>query len=163
MAAVLRYFVLLFNAKSFSFSDQNKRKTVELFRDNEPSSHIKYSNFSWGTQQILSHYTRAINKQEGLTGSLFAQNTKAKQVSSEWSWEDYSLCCFRYILQNPVNAGLVRHPAEWEFSAYRDFVGIRNGTLCNMEMARLEMSFDLNSFDTLMDEPVPSEVIKKLL
>ena len=123
---------------------------------------INWINFSWGTQQLLPHYTRAMQKQEHFTGSLFTQNTKAKQVSSEWSWEDYSLWCFRYILQNPIQAGLVRHLGEWEFSACLDFAGLRSGTLCNKTLAAQELSFDLNPFDTLLDTDVPSKIIKKI-
>ena len=35
----------------------------------------------------------------------------------------------RYIHRNPVAAGLVSHPADWAFSSYRDYVGLRKGTL----------------------------------
>ncbi len=146
----------------FHFLIKTSEKTVEPFGKHEPGTLIHYTRFSWGTQQLLSHYTRAINRQEGLTGSLFTQNTKARQVSSEWSWEDYTLWCFKYILQNPVTAGLVSEPVEWAYSGYRDFAGLRNGSLINMEMAQREMSFDLNSFEVLMNEPVPATIVKNL-
>ncbi len=143
----------------FHFLIKTNERTVQPYG---ASGLINWTNFSWGTQQMLTHYTRAMQKQEGFTGSLFTQNTKAKQVSSEWSWEDYTLWCFRYILQNPVKAGLVRHAGEWEFSAYLDFAGLRNGTLCNQALAVHELAFDLNPFDTLLDVDVPPEIIKKL-
>jgi putative transposase len=30
---------------------------------------------------------------------------------------------------NPVSAGLVARPEEWAFSSYRDYIGLREGTL----------------------------------
>ena len=35
--------------------------------------------------------------------------------------------CARYIHLNPVKAGLVRSAEDWEYSSYRDFVGLRDG------------------------------------
>jgi hypothetical protein len=35
----------------------------------------------------------------------------------------------RYIHLNPVAAGLVSKAEDWEFSSYRDYLGLRNGTL----------------------------------
>lgn len=35
----------------------------------------------------------------------------------------------RYIHWNPVAAGLAKRPADWAFSSYRDYVGLRAGTL----------------------------------
>ena len=37
----------------------------------------------------------------------------------------------RYIHLNPVSSGLVNHPEEWEFSSYRDYIGIRKGGITN--------------------------------
>ena len=35
----------------------------------------------------------------------------------------------RYIHLNPVAAGFVAAPEEWEFSSYQEYVGLRAGTL----------------------------------
>ncbi|MCA9967913.1 MAG: hypothetical protein KC423_26895, partial [Anaerolineales bacterium] len=35
-----------------------------------------------------------------------------------------------------VVAGYVTHPAEWIYSSYQDYIGLRNGTLPNMETIR---------------------------
>jgi putative transposase len=120
------------------------------------------SQFSKGLKIMLSSYTRAIQKQQNISGSLFQQNTKHKQVSSEWSWEDYTLTCFRYILQNPVSAGLVTHPADWEFSSYRDLVGLRNGTLCNPDLIKLELSLEINALEDIIGIPLKPEEIEKI-
>ena len=39
----------------------------------------------------------------------------------------YYLC--RYIHRNPVKARLVAEPEDWVFSNYRDWIGLRDGTL----------------------------------
>jgi REP element-mobilizing transposase RayT len=82
---------------------------------------------------LLSSYTRAINKQEDRTGSLFQQNAKAKSLEDA---ADYHFICFHYIHQNPMRARLVPRMEDWEFSSFRDYIGLRNGTLCNQALAK---------------------------
>ncbi|MCC7244985.1 MAG: hypothetical protein IT269_04870 [Saprospiraceae bacterium] len=137
--------------------------TTQIYpKFNAEKSIIRYTNFSWGTQQLLTSYTKAMQKQENFTGSLFTQNTKAKQVSGQWSWDDYTQTCFRYILNNPVKAGLVRHPGDWEFSSYRDFAGWRDGTLCNQEVAADVLAFHRTSFFELMGGEGNPDVERKI-
>jgi len=90
---------------------------------------------------MLSSYTRAINKQQNKSGSLFRQNTKMKDLSkiggskiSSPNSLGYDFYCFFYIHQNPLIAGLVNELEDWEFSSYPDYIGLRNGTLVNKEL-----------------------------
>ncbi len=48
---------------------------------------------------------------------------------------DYATACFLYIHQNPVLAGLVNRPEDWEFSSFKDYAGLRNGLIVNKEIA----------------------------
>jgi REP element-mobilizing transposase RayT len=80
---------------------------------------------------LLSSYTQAINNQENREGSLFRQKTKAVEIKNLYD----ALRCFHYIHQNPLKAGLVSKLEEWEFSSFRDFMGLRNGTLCHITLA----------------------------
>lgn len=101
---------------------------------------------------MLASYTRAINKQENISGSLFRQKTKAiclneiKSISSNWFTSfgvtfmkvdipalQYPQVCFNYIHANPVNAGIVKRAEDWEFSSYADLAGLRNGSLVNRD------------------------------
>ena len=43
--------------------------------------------------------------------------------------EPYVLELVRYIHLNPLTAGLVPHPEDWEYSSYREYIGVRNGAL----------------------------------
>jgi len=69
-------------------------------------------------------YTKAVNRQQKRTGPLFEGKFKALLIDKD----EYLLHLSRYIHINPVVAGLTDHPAEWAFSSYRDYVGLRQGT-----------------------------------
>jgi putative transposase len=103
---------------------------------------------------MLRSYSRAIQKQQKLTGSLFQKETKAlclteSQVISpayfnthfgmmgnlDTSETNYLNVCFDYIHQNPVSGKLVANPEDWEFSSYRDYYCGRKGKLVNRELA----------------------------
>jgi putative transposase len=101
---------------------------------------------------MLRSYTRAIQKQNNITGSLFQHRTKAvclsevNGITPAWFQskygtiiniidpeKEYPQVCFNYIHQNPVRSGLVKAPSDWEFSSYTDYCGIRNGKLVNKD------------------------------
>ncbi len=97
---------------------------------------------------LLSSYTQAINMRFNRKGSLFAHKTKAKQLNNFGDFKNinqrnYSLICFNYIHNNPLSAGLVDNLVEWEFSSYKDYLGLRNGTLINKDLASNILNFDL--------------------
>ncbi|MCU4173444.1 transposase [Carboxylicivirga sp. N1Y90] len=102
---------------------------------------------------LLRSYTRAINKQEGLSGSLFRQKTKAECltyadgiqpsfydshagtiINVEQAEKQYPQLCYSYILNNPVKAGLVAKTEDWEYSSAKDVKSVRNGSLINREV-----------------------------
>jgi hypothetical protein len=82
---------------------------------------------------ILRSYAQAINNQEDRSGSLFRGRTNAKNLSE--GDRNYAFTCFHYIHQNPLKAGLVGKLEDWPFSSYRDFAGLRDGTLPEKNMA----------------------------
>ncbi len=101
---------------------------------------------------MLRSYSRAIQKQQSFTGSIFQKKTKAicltdiKGITPAWFQteyctviniidpeKEYPQICFNYIHENPVNAHLVKMPEEWEFSSYKDYSGKRKGKLINRE------------------------------
>lgn len=114
---------------------------------------------------MLASYTRAINKQQDWSGSIFRSETKAvcltevNGISPSWITNmgiteftnndpdiQYPNVCFNYILYNPVKDGLVKGPEDWEFSSYSDFIGIRNGKLINENRIQ-EFGLCLNKFE----------------
>ena len=104
---------------------------------------------------LLTSYTQAINKQENRSGSLFRPHTKAECLSKSDGItpsffntkagtiinlpnpeKEYPQICFNYIHNNPVNADLVNHSEDWEYSSYSDHCGLRNGKLINPERTK---------------------------
>ncbi|WP_321297896.1 hypothetical protein [Marinifilum fragile] len=111
--------------------------------------------------KLLSSYTRALQIERNIKGSLFQSHSKAKCLNkieeispSYWQTDfgatinvnlnDYSYpqICFNYIHMNPVMDKLVISPEEWEFSSYRDYFCERKGTLINYDLARKEELID---------------------
>jgi putative transposase len=106
---------------------------------------------------LLSSYTKAINKKQSTTGSLFQQRTKSKQVLDNLN--NYSLTAFHYIHQNPLKAGLAKRLEDWRFSSFREYAGVKKGSICNRELATELLNLNLetfvaDSYSVLNDESV---------
>ncbi|MCX6229909.1 MAG: transposase [Bacteroidetes bacterium] len=93
---------------------------------------------------MLSSYTQAINRQQNRKGSLFSHQTKAKRLN--FNKEEYLRNCVFYIHQNPKVAQLVDKIEDWEFSSFPDYIGFRNGTLLNKELAYQFINIDKKDF-----------------
>ena len=81
-------------------------------------------------QPFSVSYTKAINKRRKRTGPLFQGPYQGRLVDKD----RYLLHLSRYIHLNPVSAGLVNQPEEWEFSSYRDYIGIRRAGITRPEI-----------------------------
>jgi REP element-mobilizing transposase RayT len=113
---------------------------------------------------LQSSYTRAIQKQEGIKGSLFQQKTKAKMLEpSKWPGKNTVATCLHYIHQNPLKAGLVTKLEDWEYSSFQDFAQIRNGKLCNIELAVNLAEIDLLTFRNDSYGVMRDEIIEKVI
>jgi putative transposase len=107
---------------------------------------------------MLRSYTRSINNQQYRSGALFREETKAECLTRvdgiTPAWYDtiggtkinikdpvksYPQICFNYIVQNPLKAGIVKYPGDWEYSSFRETINKRNYTgieLINFERIR---------------------------
>lgn len=81
--------------------------------------------FSRRMQSLGQSYTNAINRSQSRVGHLFQGPFQAIQVNEL----SQLLHLTRYVHRNPLEAGLVRRNKDWEFSSYRDYLGLRSGTL----------------------------------
>ncbi len=115
-------------------------------------SMTKERSLNYSIDILLRSYTRAIQKQNNFSGSLFQQHTKAKPLIHEieiepFYWDtafgteinlsegkSYVETCIEYVHHNPVYDGLVEHAEEWEFSSFRDYVGGRKGKLLDYRL-----------------------------
>jgi len=109
---------------------------------------------------LQSSYTQAVNKQENRSGSLFRRKSKAKKIEEL----EYALTCFLYIHQNPLRAKLANNLKDWMFSSYRDYVGIRKGDLCNMELAKelFELPNSTSKFEEFSRQTIPDHYLNKI-
>jgi len=128
-------------------------------------SNFDYQKYINDLRTFLSSYTKAINKQEERSGSLFRQNTKSKNISDANEEYFYGQYCLHYIHQNPLRAGLVTDIEEWRFSSYPDYIRIRNGSLCNKKLAveLLRLPVGSKEFIKLSKETVPDNVLNNLI
>ena len=111
---------------------------------------------------LLSSYTRAINKKSGRKGKLFAHDTTAKCLNDEIENENFLENCFHYIHQNPLRAGLCKNLADWEFSSFLDYAGLRNGKLVNKELAFEMINYDKENFIAQSMVLVDERILEKL-
>ena len=65
-------------------------------------------------QDIGRKYVRYVNHTYRRSGTLWEGRFKAGLVDSE----AYLLTCMRYIELNPVRAGMVEHPGDYQWSSY---------------------------------------------
>jgi REP element-mobilizing transposase RayT len=115
---------------------------------------------------LLSSYTQLVNQKQDRTGSLFRKRTKAKPIDNKRDkLDNYLLNCFLYIHQNPIRSGLVKRLEDWEFSSYKDYCGLRNGKLCNKDLAidLLHIPNSKKEFQKFSNQTIPEYHIQKIL
>jgi putative transposase len=76
-------------------------------------------------QSVGAKYVGYVNAKYRRTGTLWEGRFRACLVDED----AYVLACCRYIDQNPVRAGVVRHPVEWRWSSYAALAGLRSERL----------------------------------
>ena len=90
---------------------------------------LRADNLSSHLQAFALSYTKAINKQHERVGGLFQGPFKAIHIDTD----QYLIHLSRYIHLNPVLAGLTEKAQDWEFSSYREFIGLRRGSLPKLD------------------------------
>jgi REP element-mobilizing transposase RayT len=98
-------------------------------------------NLSLGMRQLNGVYTQTFNKRQQRVGHVFQGRFKSILVEKE----SYLLELCRYIVLNPVVAGMVRHPDNYLWSSYG------HCARGNMQSDFLTSSWILAQFDEKMD------------
>lgn len=99
-------------------------------------------------QRVSNSYTKAYNKRYDHSGTLFESNYRVKPVESD----AHLLHLCRYIHGNPVKDGLVANPADWPYSNYQEWIGQRDGTLCDPEFVRQHFTSPVEYRSFVMDD-----------
>jgi len=76
-------------------------------------------NLSKGMRQLNGVFTQASNRRHRRSGHLFQGRYKAILVDAD----AYRLELSRYVVLNPVRAGMVEHPGAWRWSSHRAMIG----------------------------------------
>ena len=79
------------------------------------------ANLSIGMRQLNGVYTQRYNRRHRKTGHLFEGRFKAILVQKD----NYLLQLCRYVVLNPVGAGVVEKPEAWRWSSYQATAGLR--------------------------------------
>jgi putative transposase len=113
---------------------------------------LREADLSHRMQLLSISYTKAMNRRYDRVGLLFQGTFRAKHVSVN----DYLVHLSRYIHLNPVMSGLVERPEEWEFSSYREYIGMRDGTLPKPEVVLAQFPSP-DAYREFVDSYVPQE------
>ena len=76
-------------------------------------------NLSKGMRQLNGVFTQWSNRRHRRTGHLFQGRFKAILVDAD----SYLLELTRYVVLNPVRAGMVKQPSDWPWSSFSAMVG----------------------------------------
>ena len=76
-------------------------------------------NLSQGMRQLNGVYTQYFNRRHRRVGHVYQGRYKAILVEKD----RYLLELTRYVVLNPVRAGMVKHAGAWPWSSYRAMTG----------------------------------------
>ncbi len=71
-------------------------------------------------KRLAGRQTRYVNYQEKRSGSLWEGRYKSSPIETD----SYLLACHRYVERNPIKAGMVNDIADYEWSSYKQHVGL---------------------------------------
>ncbi len=129
--------------------------SIGVVSNNADAMHAsKKRTFNQSIGIMLRSYAQAVNRQQGFSGKLIREKTKAECINcsdgitpSFVVWQgitqsniyerEYPHICFHYIHQNPVKAGLVKQVTDWEYSSARDYAELRQGKLVNKKLVKV--------------------------
>jgi REP element-mobilizing transposase RayT len=133
-----------------------------IYATNDTVAHVKetpvkVNALTEGIRLLLSSYTKAIQKQEGITGNLFQQKTKCVCA------DDYLTTAFHYIHQNPFRANLVHRIEDWSWSSFPEYLGLAPAGICARDLMEEYIGTDEDRLLTDAYAAIPDEFISSLL
>jgi len=87
---------------------------------------------------LHTSYSMYFNKKYDRVGHLFQGRFKKKDIKKD----EYLLYLSYYVHLNPWLDDLVKKIEDYQWSSYRDYVGLREGTLCEKDMILQGQSFE---------------------
>jgi putative transposase len=71
-------------------------------------------------QRLNYAYARDFNQRHGMRGHVQFERYGSRRILDD----DALLVCFKYVANNPVEAGLCRSPRDWPWSSYAATIGL---------------------------------------
>ena len=96
--------------------------------------------------KLDTSYTKFFDLNHKRSGHLFEYAFKAKQIESE---EELVHVC-RYIDLNATIARISKTPEKYEWSSYKDYIGKRNGTLCDKSIILSYFQYDPKKYESFV-------------
>jgi len=81
---------------------------------------VPHANLSPAMKYLNGGYSRRTNVRYGRVRHLFQNRFEAVRVRDD----SHLLTVLRYVVLNPVDAGLCRRPEDWRWSSYRSTAGL---------------------------------------
>jgi putative transposase len=78
------------------------------------------ANLPAGMRQLNGNHASRFNERHGRHGHLFGERYRSILIEDE----RYLLSACRYVVLNPVRAGVCDHPEQWPWSSYRATAGL---------------------------------------
>jgi putative transposase len=82
-------------------------------------------------RRLSARQGRYVNRLERRLGTLWCGRFRSSVIDSD----EYLLACLRYVELNPVRARLVRDPADYPWSSYRERMGLAPVSLLDVDTA----------------------------
>jgi len=138
-------------------AEQGERFGVKYFAWCLMSNHVhliavpdRETSLARGIGEAHRRYTRYVNFREGWRGYLFQGRFHSFPLESS-----YLLAAVRYVLTNPVRAGIVERPWDYRWSSARWFVGGRRDDPLAIPTDRLDDITDWRSFLLQEEDCIP--------
>ena len=116
--------------------------------------YLQNDNLSAAMHRLSVAYTKAINKRFNRSGALFQGRFQSIHVNDP----NYLIHLSRYIHLNPVKAGFVDRPEEWEFSSYLEYAELRGGVIPQMDYLKQQFQDESVYQQFLTDISLPDSV-----
>lgn len=129
-------------------SEAVRRYKIRIFAGCQMGNHYHFvldaprGNLSDAMQYINGIYSQDSNRRRGRTGHTFEARFRSLVVQRE----RYFRRSCRYVVRNPVQAGLVADVADWPWSTYRATAGLENAPRW-LHTEWLLWAFDVGSVD----------------
>lgn len=88
-------------------------------------------------KRITVGYVLWHNNKYGRTGHLFQNRFSSEVVETD----SYLLTVVRYIHNNPVKAGIIKLPRDYEWSSYNQYLAAYNNKTCHIDPTRIKAYF----------------------